>query len=236
MDHGRTDEGGAGADVFVLFGASGDLALRMLFPAFYHLEREGRLPAGLVLAGVARSEFSEEEFARTVREAVVRRLAPEPLDESAWGRLAARLRYRSADVTTEAGAQALADLIADRGAPVFYLAVSPSLFAGICRGLKAGGLNTPGSKVVLEKPIGRNLQSSREINIAVAEAFPEERTFRIDHYLGKETVQNLLALRFGNILFERLWNSISLTAPRGTWCRTICCSWSRWSPWSRPAR
>ena len=193
--------------VFVLFGATGDLALRMLFPAFYHLEREGRLPPDLLLAGVARSELSTEAFAASVREHLVRRLEPEVVDEETWGRLAARMRYLAADMTTEAGGEGLAELIAGRAAPIFYLAVSPSLYAAICRGLAAADLNTADSAVVLEKPIGRDLATSRAINTAVAECFPEERTFRIDHYLGKETVQNLLALRFGNILFEPLWNS-----------------------------
>jgi glucose-6-phosphate 1-dehydrogenase len=195
---------------FVLFGATGDLALRMLFPAFYHLEREGRLPEDLLLAGVARSEFTSEAFVANVREHLVKRLAPEVLDEATWAGLAARMRYLAADMTTEAGARSLAELIDGRAAPVFYLAVSPSLYAGICAGLASAGLNTDDSAVVLEKPIGRDLETSRAINAAVAEVFPEERTFRIDHYLGKETVQNLLALRFGNILFEPLWNSLSV--------------------------
>jgi glucose-6-phosphate 1-dehydrogenase len=196
--------------VFVLFGGTGDLALRMLFPAFYHLEREGRLPPQLLLAAVARSELTPEAFVESVREAVAGRLAPEALEESAWSRLAARVRYLSADMTTEAGGRELAALIQGRAAPVFYLAVSPSLYAAICATLARLGLNTPDSAVVLEKPIGRDGETSRAINAAVAEAFPEARTFRIDHYLGKETVQNLLALRFGNILFEPLWNSLSV--------------------------
>ncbi len=195
---------------FVLMGGTGDLALRMLFPAFYHLERENRLPADLVLVAVARSDMAPDSFVACVREAVIGRLAPETLEEAAWSRLATRLRYLSADMTTEAGAQGLAALIAGRGAPVFYLAVSPSLYAGICATLAGAGLNTPESAVVLEKPIGRDLETSRAINAAVADCFPEERTFRIDHYLGKETVQNLLALRFGNILFEPLWNGLSV--------------------------
>ena len=198
------------SQVFVVFGGSGDLALRMLFPAFYHLEREGRLPPDLMLAAVARSEFAQDAFVATVRDAVAGRLAPETLDEAAWDRLAARVRYLSADMTTEAGARSLAALIGARAAPVFYLAVSPSLYAAICQGLASAGLNTPESAVVLEKPIGRDLETSRAINTAVAACFPEDRTFRIDHYLGKETVQNLLALRFGNILFEPLWNSLSV--------------------------
>lgn len=200
----------AGAQAFVLFGGTGDLALRMLFPAFYHLEREGRLGAGLTLAAVARSELTEPAFVQSVHAALTARLAPETVEPEVWARLVGRIRYLSADMTTEAGARNLAELIDPQSATVFYLAVSPSLYAAICRSLAGAGLNSPGSVVVLEKPIGRDLQTSRAINAAVAECFPEERTFRIDHYLGKETVQNLLALRFGNILFEPLWNSLSV--------------------------
>jgi glucose-6-phosphate 1-dehydrogenase len=197
------------SNAFVLFGATGDLALRMLFPAFYHLEREGRLPPELSLTGVARSEVSQEAFLTSVRDAVAARLG-EPLDQQAWDRLAARLRYLAADMTTERARAAWRRSSRVGPRPSSTWPFPPTSYAGICRGLAAAGVNTPDSAVVLEKPIGRDLETSRAINAAVAECFPEERTFRIDHYLGKETVQNLLALRFGNILFEPLWNSLSV--------------------------
>ena len=200
--------------VIVLVGATGDLALRMLFASLYRLEAESRLDEGLRIVGVARAEHSSKAMLGIVEEALKERLGKGELVAETWSRFCARFDYVSADMTTPAGAQTMkawltkAKLI--EPAKVFYLAVSPKLYAPIARALKAAGLTDDHSRVVLEKPIGRDLASACELNAAVAEVFAEERTFRIDHYLGKETVQNLIALRFANALFEPLWTSVSI--------------------------
>ena len=203
-------EGGATPEVLVLFGATGDLAARMLFPSLYRLDADHRLSRGLRILGVARSEMSREALLEKVHASLKERLGSEELNDSTWGRFSARLDYLHADVTQDAGAAALRETIGAAQAPVFYLAISPKLYAPICTAIGKAGLATPQSRVVLEKPIGRDLASSHALNDAVAAVFGETQTFRIDHYLGKETVQNLIALRFANVLFEPLWNSRSI--------------------------
>jgi len=198
------------ADLFVILGASGDLARRMLFPALYFLDADGFLPPGLRLLGSARAEMSREAFLLTLRETTAERASPQGLDPSAWERFSARVDYCPADATTAEGATALKAAMGDARLPVFYLAVSPSLFAPACAALKAAGAAGETSRVVLEKPVGHDLASSRVLNDAIAETFSEDRVFRIDHYLGKETVQNLIAVRFANTLFEPMWNSLSV--------------------------
>jgi glucose-6-phosphate 1-dehydrogenase len=196
------------ADAVVLFGATGDLARRMLLPSLYHLDSDGFLPAGLKVLATARAHLSREEFVGQVRELLSER--PEGLDEAVWNRFAARLDFTSADATTEAGAAALQPMLEGVKAPIFYLALSPSLYDQVCEALAAAGLAHADTRIVLEKPIGRDLATSHAINVAVGDVFDEERIFRIDHYLGKETVQNLLALRFANTLFEPLWNNLTI--------------------------
>ena len=198
------------ADLFVILGATGDLAQRMLFPSFYFLEADGRLPEGLRLLGSARAAMSREAFLKSVRKSVEERARPAAVDEAVWDRFAARTGYCAADLSSADGAAVLKAAMGDPQLPVFYLALSPSLFAPVCTALKAAGAATPASRVVLEKPVGHDLESSRKVNAAVAEVFSEDRVFRIDHYLGKETVQNLIALRFGNTLFEPLWNNLAI--------------------------
>ena len=205
-----TDTPGRQADVFVVLGATGDLAQKMLFPSFYFLDADGLLPSGLRLIGAARSGVSRETFLKDIRASVTERAKPAKAPDEVWARFAARVDYCSADVSKPAGAKALKAAIGDAALPVFYLALSPSLFAPVCAALKASGAATPTSRVVLEKPVGHDLESSRQLNAAVAEAFSEDRVFRIDHYLGKETVQNLIALRFANTLFEPLWNNLAI--------------------------
>lgn len=207
MTNPAGDASPGAARALVIVGGTGDLAMRMLFPALYNLERDRRLPATLTVIAAARSDLSEDVFRERVREQLVSRLAPKALDLDAWTRFSARLRYRQCDMATASGARTLAPLIADMAAAIFYLAVSPSLYADICRAVAAAGLVDAEASVVLEKPLGRDLVSSRAIHSAVAEIFAEAKIFRIDHYLGKEAVQNLLALRFGNIFFEPLWNN-----------------------------
>jgi len=191
----------------VLFGGGGDLAMRMLLPSLYFLEHDGLLADSLKIIGAARSDESRDEYVAKVRDAVeTRAKADDAWDETAWARMEARLDYLAVDATSADSLKPLRDKVG-RGSVTSFLAVSPSLYARIVTAMRAAGLAEPEDRVVLEKPVGRDLDTFREIDDAVADAFSEDQVFRIDHYLGKETVQNLIALRFGNTVFEPLWNS-----------------------------
>ena len=196
------------ADLLVLFGGAGDLARRMLLPSLYFLDADGFLDADFRIVASARSEHSREQFLEMVQEDLENR--SEGLDKEVWTRFAARLDYVAADAATPEGLKKLLPHMEGARRPIYYLAVSPSLYAKVCVALAGAGLATPESRIVLEKPIGRDLESSRAINVTVGEYFDEARIFRIDHYLGKETVQNLIALRFANTLFEPLWNNLTI--------------------------
>ena len=194
----------APADALVIFGATGDLAMRMLFPSLYFLEADGLLRDGPIV-GAARQELDDAGLRAKVEEAVRRRA--EPFDEAAFARLAVRLRYAAVDASDAGSFEALKAPLAGASAPLFYFSTSPDLYGALSDGLDAAGLATPQSRVVVEKPLGRDLASCRAINDELLSTFTEARTFRIDHYLGKEAVQNLVALRFANVLFEPLWNA-----------------------------
>ena len=196
------------ADAIVLFGATGDLSRRMLLPSLYHLDADRLLAKGFKVLATARAPLTREVFVDQVRAILEAR--SEALDEAVWTRFAARLDYVACDATRAEGVATLAAHLAGCVRPMFFLAISPSLYGGVCAALAASGLATGDSRIVLEKPVGRDLETSREVNAAVGAAFSEERTFRIDHYLGKETVQNLIALRFANTLFEPLWNNLTI--------------------------
>ncbi|MDE2488099.1 MAG: glucose-6-phosphate dehydrogenase [Alphaproteobacteria bacterium] len=196
------------ADLLVLFGGAGDLARRMLLPSLYFLDADGFLPERFKVVAAARSEMTREAFLDLLRADLTAR--PEGLDETVWTRFSARLDYVAADATTAEGLAPLKPHMAAAKLPIFYLALSPSLYARVCVALAAAGFASDDSRIVLEKPIGRDLESSRGINVAVGAVFDEARIFRIDHYLGKETVQNLMALRFANTLFEPLWNNLTI--------------------------
>lgn len=198
------------ADAIVLFGGVGDLALRMLFPALYFLDADGFLPDGFRIIAAAGAELEAVAFRDMVRAAVSDRARPQALDEAVWDRFVQRLDYRAVDATQAERLSAIAEALGPARAPIFYLALSPSLYVGVCKALAGAGLITPQSRIVLEKPIGHDLESSRGINGAIADLFAEEQVFRMDHYLGKETVQNLIALRFANTLFEPLWNNLTI--------------------------
>ena len=197
----------------VLFGATGDLALRSLYPALYYRHREGQLPDDGRVVGAARSEYSDEEFRRMLSESVREHIPDDQFDADSWDSFLERVFYLAVDVTTPAGYDGLARLLDGREDRVrlFYLSVAPSLFVAITRGVEAAGLVTPSSRVALEKPLGRDRDSAEAINDELAKVFEERQIFRIDHYLGKETVQNLLALRFGNTIFEPLWRSEAIS-------------------------
>lgn len=191
----------------VLFGGSGDLAMRKLLPALYNRDRSNDLPSTARIICVGRHEWSRAEFLNAVNENAKPHITAAMFNPTAWDAFCARTDYVSLDATDGKTYQALVGAMRQDPAitRVFYLATPPSLFAGICRNLAECGLATSESRVVLEKPLGRDLASAKQINAEVGRFFSESQIFRIDHYLGKETVQNLLALRFGNVLFEPLW-------------------------------
>ena len=191
----------------LLFGATGDLAKRMLLPSLFGLDVDGLLPAGLRIIATARSPLDTAAFRDLAGTALDTGIEADRRSPVLVTRFLARIDYIPLDATQPDGFAALADAIGDTGQLAIFLSTAPALFGPTIAGLAAAGLTGPGVRLALEKPLGADLASSRSINDAVAVAFPEDRTFRIDHYLGKETVQNLLALRFGNTLFEPLWNA-----------------------------
>jgi glucose-6-phosphate 1-dehydrogenase len=195
-------------DVFdlVVFGATGDLSRRKLLPALFQRDNAGQIPEAARILGAARTTMGADEFRAQAAKAIAKDAADHP---DAAARFLARLDYLALDAASDAGWNDLAAKLGE--APdrirVFYLATSPELFGPISERLRAHGMASPQSRVVLEKPIGKNLASSRAVNDAVGRVFPETEIYRIDHYLGKETVQNLMALRFANALFEPLWRA-----------------------------
>ncbi|WP_158913709.1 glucose-6-phosphate dehydrogenase [Caulobacter sp. S45] len=210
----------------VIFGGTGDLALRMLFPSLYFLEDEGLLPPDLRIIGTARSDLEDAAFAAQVKSAVQTRAGDDFSDET-WARFAPRLRYAAVDVQDAAAFSRLGEVLEARRA-IFYLSTSPALFGAVCQNLQVAGLVRDDSRVVVEKPIGRDLKSCQAINDTLASIFTEDRIFRVDHYLGKEAVQNLLALRFANTLFEPLWNKASIDHVQITVAETVGVE-GRWS-------
>ncbi len=203
--------------VLVMFGVTGDLARKKLLPAIYDLANRGLLPPGFSLVGFARREWADEDFARETHEAV-RQYARTPFREEVWAQLSEGVRFVTGDFSDPAAfdrlAETVAKLDAERGTGgnrAFYLSVPPSQFPVVVSQLERSGLHGgPGApgwhRVVIEKPFGHDLASARELNDMLGAVFPTHSVFRIDHYLGKETVQNLLALRFANTLFEPVWN------------------------------
>ncbi|MBS9402863.1 glucose-6-phosphate dehydrogenase [Halomonas sp. TRM85114] len=196
-----------------LFGALGDLAQRKLFPALYQLEREGLLDSRTRLLGLARQDLDLDSFKTKVKATLKTYVKAEDLDRSVLDVFLARLDYRQLDFTSEEGYAAIRDWRQEGlGRPmVVYLAVGASLYGDICAHLQASGSLDESSRVVVEKPIGYDLPSSSRVNDAIGSVFPESSIYRIDHYLGKETVQNLIALRFANPLFGTQWNQNNIS-------------------------
>jgi glucose-6-phosphate 1-dehydrogenase len=193
---------------FVIFGGTGDLTLRKLLPALYHRFLDGQIPEDSRIIAVARSDLSIEAYRGRAKKALRQYVGADDLKGDAEAGFHKMLRYVRLDGAAEKQDWSeLQGLLAPDRVRVFYLATSPDLFGPICDNLALNGLNENDARVVLEKPIGRDLESARAINDEVGHCFPEARTFRIDHFLGKETVQNLMALRFANTIFERLWNA-----------------------------
>ncbi len=194
---------------YVVFGGTGDLSRRKLLPALYHRFRDGQIVAGSRIIAVSRRAMSDDEYRAFTREALEKFLPEEERDGSTADAFLGMLFYVSADAAADTGWDNLVEVL--RGSEdkvrAFYLAVGPDLIDGICAAIGRHDLVTPLTRVVIEKPVGKDLASAVRVNEAVGAVFAEEQVFRIDHYLGKETVQNLMVLRFGNVLYEPLWNS-----------------------------
>jgi len=203
-----------------LFGALGDLALRKLFPALYQLDRAGLLPTETRLLALARESGEVASHLAMIEEHLRRHVGERDLDEAVLQRFIARLDYLSMDFRRAEDFAALADKAGNAESIVAFFATPASVYGAICAGLAEAGL-AERTRVVLEKPIGHDLESSREVNDAVARFFPEDRTYRIDHYLGKDTVQNLIALRFANSLFETQWNQNHISHVEITVAETV---------------
>ena len=193
----------------VVFGASGDLASRKLLPALYYRDLAGQIPDQARVIGVSRRVNTHEEFRAWAGDAVRASVGDGKVDKAGLKRFCDRLFYVPVDVSADKGWPELAELLHDGEdrVRVCYLATAPELFTVIARQLGKRKLVTKQTRLVIEKPIGKDLHSAQEVNDTIGSVFPERNIYRIDHYLGKETVQNLMALRFGNALFEPLWNS-----------------------------
>lgn len=197
----------------VVFGATGDLSLRKLFPALLHRFLDGQIPAQSRIIGAARADLDTNTFRQMVHESRGKFAPGACVDEAKCAEFQEHIEYVRLDATAEAKAWAPLEQALTNGKGnirIFYMSTAPSLFVTIAQRLAETGLATPSSRIVLEKPIGRDLASSRAINDGVGAVFDEQRTFRIDHYLGKETVQNLLVLRFANMLVEPIWSRATI--------------------------
>ncbi|MBC7630767.1 glucose-6-phosphate dehydrogenase [Aeromicrobium sp.] len=207
----------AGPCSLILFGVTGDLAKKKLIPAVYDLANRGLLPPGFALVGFARQDYARTTFSHLIKEAA-KAGARTKWSETVWNQLEAGIRFVPGEFDDDSAWQRLADTMEELdeqqgtgGNHAFYLSIPPSLFPVVVSQIKKHGLATAAGagwrRVVIEKPFGHDLASAEELNRIVADVFPQESVFRIDHYLGKETVQNILALRFANGMFEPIWNN-----------------------------
>ena len=199
----------------VIYGANGDLTKRKLLPALYRLAYEGRLAPGFAIVGVSRTALSHEAFREKMHDSVKQFLEDSPFDEELWKSFEQGLFYQAGDVADPNSYQTLKKCLAEVGEArktednvLFYLSTQPSQYAEIAEGLAQAGMNKGKGwrRIVIEKPFGHDLQSARELQGRLEKCFNESEIYRIDHYLGKETVQNIMAFRFGNGIFEPLWN------------------------------
>ena len=214
---GSTHEAGSAfvpVDPFeiVVFGGTGDLARRKLIPSLYHRFCDGQIPNESKIIGASRSKLTRDEYLKMIKDAYQEFTPDADLSSDKWNSFCELVDYVAIDVTTDKDWAELGEKLdaSETLIRVFYLAMPPALFSNICQGLKVAGLAHRQSRVVLEKPLGHDFKSADEINEAVGKVFSEKRIYRIDHFLGKETVQNLLVLRFGNVLLEPLWDRDSI--------------------------
>src|SRR3954447_26590515 len=200
------------ACTIVIFGATGDLTMRKLIPALYNIAADGECPPQVAVIGFARRPKTDDEFRKEQAEST-RKFSRQQVRDEIWGDFAQSLFYHQSEFHDANGYKTLAERLEkidkDRGAGgnrLFYLAVAPDQFEPILKNLKEAGLNQPGeggwARVIVEKPFGTDLTTARELNGVVRTAFSEKQTYRIDHFLGKETAQNILVLRFANAIFE----------------------------------
>jgi len=207
----------AGPSSLIIFGVTGDLSRKKLMPAVYDLANRGLLPPGFGLVGFARRDWEDQDFEKEVHDAV-KRYARTPFDEDVWRQLRQGIRFVQGEFDDDSAFDRLKSTLAEldetrgtNGNHAFYLSIPPKSFPVVTEQLRRSGLaeQVPGQwrRVVIEKPFGHDLQSARELNDVVESVFPADSVFRIDHYLGKETVQNILALRFANQLYEPIWNA-----------------------------
>jgi glucose-6-phosphate 1-dehydrogenase len=207
----------AGPSALIIFGVTGDLARKKLMPAVYDLANRGLLPPGFALVGFARRDWEDQDFAKVVHDAVAQ-YARTPFDEDVWKQLAEGIRFVQGEFDDDKAfldlKQTLAELDKTRGTMgnhAFYLSIPPKSFPQVTEQLRRSGLadqvGDEWRRVVIEKPFGSDLTTARELNAVVESVFPPDSVFRIDHYLGKETVQNILALRFANEMYEPIWNA-----------------------------
>lgn len=250
-----------------LFGAHGDLVKRLLMPALYNLSRDGLVDEGLHIVGVDHNAISDADFAKKlenfIRDEAAGKVAgggKDPLDPALWGKLAERISYVQGDFLDDSTYQDIASKIESTGTAnaVFYLATAPRFFSEVAQRLGSSGLLQETEdgfrRVVIEKPFGSDLASAVELNGCLLKVMSEKQIYRIDHYLGKETVQNILVSRFSNGLFESFWNNhyidhVQITAaetvgvetrgsftstpgPCATWCPITCSNCWRWWRWS----
>ncbi|OCG23925.1 glucose-6-phosphate dehydrogenase [Gilliamella sp. wkB108] len=193
----------------VIFGAKGDLTRRKLLPSLYQLEKYGKLPEETKILGVGRADWDHAAYSEVAKDALTTFMS-EPLDDEIWQRFSQRLNFHKLDVNNTSAFDGLKLKLNQNHPAIFYFAMHPGTFGTICQGLAKAGLNQAQNRIVMEKPLGTDLQSSREINDSVAKYFNESQVYRIDHYLGKESVLNLLALRFANTFFASFWDRNSI--------------------------
>jgi glucose-6-phosphate 1-dehydrogenase len=207
---------------FIIFGGTGDLSVRKLLPALYHRQRDHQFCEPTRIIGTSRSTMTDEQFRALARKAISEHVKADYIDKKEVETFVNRMSYISVDATTGEGFAKLKKAIgASKAIRAFYLAVAPALFGNISDKLKEHDLVTPESRIVVEKPIGRDLASAQALNKLIGDDFGEHQIFRIDHYLGKETVQNLMALRFANALYEPLWNSAHIDHVQITVAETV---------------
>lgn len=221
--------------ILVIFGASGDLTARKLLPALYNLTREGQLPSHFACVGFARREKSQEQFRLEMFDAVSKYSRVKPIDQSLWHSFSEQLFYHQSEFDNDEGYERLKAFLADldmrfgtKGNRIFYLSVPPSYFPIITKKLGMHGLITDPEKneghwtrVIVEKPFGHDLTTAEELQKDLTEYFKEKQIYRIDHYLGKETVQNLLVIRFANSIFESIWNNRYIDHVQISWAEDL---------------